>query len=347
MKKIALVVDTNNWAFFNIAKNIKANLSKYYEFRIIPMADIEDNIVRLFLLTKDYDLVHFFWRGHVTYIGNYFFNQYTYELGISPEEFIERYIKGKKITTSVYDHLFLDNQLDITEKIFSSIKYYTVSSKKLLDIYNGLKIVNKPTMEISDGVDLNKFFPKNLNRFDSLSNRNIVIGWVGNSKWVENEEDFKGVNTILKPAINELIEEGYQIEMYYADKQERFIPHDEMNDYYSKIDLYICSSKIEGTPNPVLESMACGIPIISTNVGIVPEVFGKKQSKLILKKRTKTEMKKAIKYIIENKNLFKELSDENIESIKQWTWEEKSKLFKKFFDMVLMDENYSINNIGD
>ena len=56
------------------------------------------------------------------------------------------------------------------------------------------------------------------------------------------------------------------MEKYFADRQIRMIPHDKMAEYYSKIDLYICTSKIEGTPNPVLESMACGVPIISTDV---------------------------------------------------------------------------------
>ena len=40
MKKIALVVDTDNWAFANIARNVKKNLSKYYDFKIIPIAFI-------------------------------------------------------------------------------------------------------------------------------------------------------------------------------------------------------------------------------------------------------------------------------------------------------------------
>lgn len=347
MKKIALVVDVNNWAFYNIAKNISSRLSKYYEFKIIPMADIGDNIVKLFLITKDCDLIHFFWRGHITYIGNPIFNEYIRKLGGKTSDFLNEYIRNRKISTSVYDHLFLDNEKYMTEKIFSSIKYYTVSSNKLWNIYNDLDIKHKPTMEITDGVDFDKFYPINLDRFNNINKRKIIIGWVGNSKWVESTEDFKGVNTILKPAIEELINEGYNIKMFFADKQERFIPHDEMNNYYANIDLYICSSKIEGTPNPVLESMACGVPIISTDVGIVPEVFGKKQTKFILKERTKKELKKQIKYLLDNRYLFAELSSENLKSIEKWSWDEKSKQFKEFFDICLKDDDHVIDIIGE
>ena len=55
------------------------------------------------------------------------------------------------------------------------------------------------------------------------------------------------------------------------------IAHEDMPEYYNGIDIYVCTSRTEGTPNTVLEAMACGVPVISTDVGIVPEVFGEKQ----------------------------------------------------------------------
>jgi len=43
--------------------------------------------------------------------------------------------------------------------------------------------------------------------------------------------------------------------------------------YYQVIDVYICSSRSEGMPKAVLESMASGIPLISTKMGIAPEII--------------------------------------------------------------------------
>lgn len=43
--------------------------------------------------------------------------------------------------------------------------------------------------------------------------------------------------------------------------------------YYNAIDLYIVSSREEGGPRAILESMACGVPIISTRVGMAPDVI--------------------------------------------------------------------------
>ena len=109
------------------------------------------------------------------------------------------------------------------------------------------------------------------------------------------------------------------------------IPHDEMPDYYNNIHIYVCASRTEGHPAPVLESMACGIPVISTNVGIVPELFGTKQKKFIIS-RSKDELKQKITKLINNKKLLKELSNENLIQIQQWSWKNKCKMMKKFFD---------------
>ena len=341
MKKIALVVDTDNWAFANIARNVKKNLSQYYEFKIIPIAYLDNNVAKLLFLTEDCELIHFFWRGLILSINSKTYKSYIKELGGSVKKFNERFLNNKIITSSVYDHLFLEDDIEKTKKIFSKCSNYYVSSNKLLEIYKNIDLENYPYGVITDGVDLEEFYPKNKRKFEDINNRKIKIGWVGNSAWKQDKEDFKGVNTILKPVIKELIEEGYPIETYFADRQERMIPHDKMVDYYSDIDVIVCTSKIEGTPNPVLEGMACGDVVVSTNVGIVPDVLGKKQSEFILKERSKKCLKEKIIYLVEHRELFEELSKENLEQIKSWTWQKISERFKEFFDHVF--EEYRKN----
>lgn len=43
--------------------------------------------------------------------------------------------------------------------------------------------------------------------------------------------------------------------------------------YYKALDLYLVTSKVEGGPKSILESMASGVPFVSTNVGMVPDII--------------------------------------------------------------------------
>lgn len=333
-KKIALVVDSDNWAFANIAKNISKNLINKYEFKIIPITYFNNNLVRVYIEAEDCDLIHFFWRGNIIEPKQTYFEEYIKLLGFTLEEFHEKFM-NKIVTTAVYDHLFLDEDKKITEDIFSIADKYYVSSNILNKIYQKLDIKYKPMAIITDGVDLNDFYPINLERFSNIDKRVIKIGWVGNSAWQQDVEDFKGVNTILKPVIKELQNEGYNIEEYFADRQVRMIPHDKMVEYYSKIDVLVCTSKCEGTPNPVLEAMACGVPIISTKVGIVPDALKGIQKKYILKERTQKCLKNTLIDFINNLDEIQEISNINLENIKYWEWKNISKKFDKFFNNII------------
>lgn len=339
--RILLVIDSKGWALDNIAKQIKKNLSEFYEIDIIPSSLFDDNVVKILILSKKYDLVHFLWRGIISWIYSENAKHYINKLGMNYEEFIEEYVDKNNITTSVCDHLFLDEKdFELTKFVTDKVKNYVVMSKKLDEIYNSLDGIKKPLMVINDGVSLKKFKPEKLDRFENVENKEIVFGWAGNSKFTDskNDEDLKGLRKIIIPALQELKEEGYNITENFADRNERLIPYEQMPNYYNKIDVYICASKTEGTPEPVLEAMACGVPIISTNVGIVPEAFGEKQKGFILEQRTKEELKNKIKELLNNKKLFEELSFENLEQIKSWDWKQITLKYKKFFDTNLKME---------
>jgi glycosyltransferase involved in cell wall biosynthesis/GT2 family glycosyltransferase len=337
---IALVIDTYDWAFGNISRQLEKHLSDRYQFTIIPM-DIIDNIDQVFVMGSDCDIFHFFWREHLALIGSPYYRSYAEILVGTYEKFHQRFIEPKILSTSVYDHLFLEQEEHVKRQtIFSNlVSGYTVSSNKLNSIYCNIPNYPRPTKVIEDGVDLSFFRPINIDRFNYPIKRDIIIGWVGNSKWASETEDFKGVHTILKPAIDQLRSEGFKILPLFADRQDKHIPHEKMPEYYSKIDILVCASKIEGTPNPILEAMSCGVPIISTDVGIVPQVFGPLQQQFILNDRTIDELKAKIKMFLDNNILFGEISQENLSAIVEWDWAIKANLFGVYFDELLARRN--------
>lgn len=59
------------------------------------------------------------------------------------------------------------------------------------------------------------------------------------------------------------------IKYHYFEK----IEQKKINDLYNCLDLYIISARVEGAPRSVLECATIGVPVISTNVGIVGDIL--------------------------------------------------------------------------
>jgi teichuronic acid biosynthesis glycosyltransferase TuaC len=54
---------------------------------------------------------------------------------------------------------------------------------------------------------------------------------------------------------------------------EGVVPHEALAPWYAAADLFALATEREGWPNAVLESLACGTPVVATGVGGVPEIL--------------------------------------------------------------------------
>lgn len=343
-QKICLVCDVPNWAFDLIAKEVKKNLNHKYDIRIAyyDMRAEPDNFYEFLQENDDCDLIHFLWRKSLIQIETDTFKNKVLDSGKTLQEYIEE--KRNKISFGISDFLFLDEEnIDKYKNIFNLFsKNYCVSTKSLYEIYSNITQYRKPLQVVHDICDYSSFVPINIERFENF-NRELVIGWVGNGSFRMEAVDLKGFHSIIKPVIKELKDEGYNIVENYADRNVRWRSKEEMPAYYSEIDICICASIHEGTPLPVLEAMSCGVPIISTNVGVVSEAFGEKQKEYIVGSREngkndqniKSILKQKIIELYKNREMLKELSAENQKSIVEFDGGKIIKEYEKFFDYCL------------
>lgn len=63
-------------------------------------------------------------------------------------------------------------------------------------------------------------------------------------------------------------------------------PHDELVDWYNAADVFGLFSAREGSPNVLMEALACGVPAVATNVGGIPDVLQDPRLGLLAEERT-------------------------------------------------------------
>jgi glycosyltransferase involved in cell wall biosynthesis len=95
----------------------------------------------------------------------------------------------------------------------------------------------------------------------------LRVGWAGslNNQGAEH----RGVHQLIAPAVAAVA----GAELRLAVREEKWRGREEMLDFYRSLDVYVCASRTEGTPNPCLEAAACGLPVITTRVGNMPELI--------------------------------------------------------------------------
>ena len=130
--------------------------------------------------------------------------------------------------------------------------------------------------------------------------------------------------------VKELIElsESLGIESYVDFIQG--VRGDELNKMYANASLFVFTSLIENSPNVLLEAMAHGLPIISTNCDPMPE-FGDDALEYV-ECNNVSQLTKKIEYLLFDQVLTQKLSQSAKQRSKLYSWDN---FFKEVFQLCL------------
>ena len=180
---------------------------------------------------------------------------------------------------------------------------------------------------LQNGVDATFFSPASTPRVSHEGT--LVVGWAGS---VGNfGASMRGLPDVIEPACAALP----GVELRIAAREERLRSQDEMRDFYRSIDVYVCASRVEGTPNPCLEAAACGVPIVTTAVGNMPELIRDGENGFLLP-RTALAFQKALSVLRLDARLRARMGKEARASIERdWNWASRADAFARMFDAAL------------
>src|SRR5262249_21187815 len=111
-------------------------------------------------------------------------------------------------------------------------------------------------------------------------------------------------------------------------REDKWRGPDEMLEFYHSLDAYLVGSRVEGTPNPGLEAAACGIPVISTRVGNMPELIRDGENGFLID-RTPEAMSAALARLRNNPALHTSMSTCIRKDILDWDWSIKAENYAR------------------
>lgn len=99
--------------------------------------------------------------------------------------------------------------------------------------------------------------------------------------------------------------------------------------YYYESDCYLLTSLAEGTPTSMLEAMACGLPIVCSNVGGVKSILG--DYNCVIELNNKHQFIECLNKFSVNIKLRRDISEKNMMKSKEYAWKNVANKIDKYF----------------
>ena len=196
-----------------------------------------------------------------------------------------------------------------------------MNNKLLLDEVGSQ--LGRPVYYTPNGVDT-EFFRPAATVDPSGTVRPLRVGWAGSLK--NQGAEHRGVHEFIAPAV-----EAAGGELHLAVREERWRTREEMLDFYHSLDVYVCASRSEGTPNPCLEAVACGLPVITTRVGNMPELIRDGESGLFVE-RNVDDIAEKLRWL-RDRELRRHLGRAARAAVEPWDWRRQA----VHYDTMLRD----------
>jgi glycosyltransferase involved in cell wall biosynthesis len=98
-----------------------------------------------------------------------------------------------------------------------------------------------------------------------------------------------------------------------------YVPDEHLEGLYGAADLFVYPSSYEGFGLPVLEAMACGTPVITSDTSSLPEVTG--DAAITIDPESTSELSTAIRSVYDDKELRESMKIDGLKRAEQMTWE--------------------------
>lgn len=111
---------------------------------------------------------------------------------------------------------------------------------------------------------------------------------------------------------------------------------DEVAEYYKALDLYIVTGREEGGPKAIVESLASGVPLVSTRVGMAPDVINDGEDGLLCDVDNVDEITEKSLRILEDKRQREKIVAKGLATVRQYDWSRIAQCYENYLYCPLL-----------
>lgn len=207
--------------------------------------------------------------------------------------------------------------------------YFGFKDNRLTAIYNGVgehfkQITDHKTLAlINEKYKLPEHFFFFLGNTDPKKNTKGVLEAFGNFNLQNNKAFFLVMLDYEEQALQKLLASIGFPELRKNIQLLGYVPNIELPAIISQCTIFLYPSLRESFGIPILEGMACGVPVITSNTSSMPEVAGSDAALLVNPNKPK-EITAAMQTLIDDKKLAGILAEKGILRAKEFSWNSMS-----------------------
>ena len=267
--RVAIICDVPGWAFDGIAQGIrKHNPHQHLDIDVLYERQLSmTGPVATKQILDQYDVLYPFSLFQAYFLMRHGYQNYVTVVHMGPLG-QDQFMGYALPSLTAYNPKLLAAGLNAQRLMVISPVLKAMWEQRRTDV-----------IRVHVGLDPDKFHlpsPCDGRTFRWQSSDLLKVGWVGNP-----HKDMKRYN-MIEAAMDQVARDVMLNTVPWVDLAGQHtaptVPHDEMKRYYWMLDVYLCLSTHEGLPTPAIEAAMCGVPIISTPVGVMSELVRNRQT---------------------------------------------------------------------
>jgi L-malate glycosyltransferase len=276
---------------------------------------------RKLIKKNNYDLNHCWFGWPSGFIGYLFRKRVPYIVALRGSDVPGYNPRLKNLDKIIFKPL--------SKLIWSNAKAVICNSLKLKEL--ALKTKKIKIDIIYNGVDTDEFKPLNNKK------KNKVLTLISTGRLIERKGYQYLIPALPKNVKLQLIGDGdYLFKLKKLAKDNNVdvefigsLNHSEIKKYLQTADIFVLPSLNEGMSNSILEAMACGLPIITTNTGGSQELIN--GNGFIVEKKSSKDLRKSIETFINEPKIIKNMGNKSRKISEKLNWMNVKKEYMNYY----------------